>query len=155
VLEQALDDAEFEPPDTLVRQEMAYRLRRFEEQLKAAGLTLDQYLQSQSMTDEEIENDLRKQAERNVRAQLLLEEIGRRNELTVSEDELRQEVRYHAEVLRTDPAELEKQLSSGGRLAALAGDIIRRKALDLLVEKAEIKEETGSEHAEEPATEQE
>src|SRR5438270_3991910 len=107
-------------------------------------MTLDQYLQSQNLTEEQIETDLRQQAERNVRAQLILEEIGRREGFQVSEEELREEVRYHAETLRTDPAQLAKELGERGRLMGIAGDIIRRKALNLLVERAEVKDEDSS-----------
>jgi len=149
LLEQLLEEVEFTPPESLVRSEMAYRLQRFDEQLKQAGMTFDQYMESQEFTEEQVEQDLRRQAERNVRAQLILEDIGRREGLQVSEDELREEVRYHAESMRADPSELAKQLSEGGRLMALAGDIIRRKALNLLVEKADIKEEARDEQAEE------
>ncbi|HVL31957.1 MAG TPA: hypothetical protein VM600_00065, partial [Actinomycetota bacterium] len=66
-----------------------------------------------------------------------------------TEEELRDEVRYHAEVMRTDVATLAKQLGERGRLAALAGDIIRRKALNHVVEKADIKQEASSGEAEE------
>lgn len=145
ILEQVLDDVEVEAPDSLVQSEMAFRLQRLEEQLRAAGMTLDQYLQSQNLTEDQIEADLRQQAERNVRAQLILEEIGRREGFQVSEEELREEVRYHAETLRTDPGQLAKELGERGRLMAIAGDIIRRKALNLLVERAEVKDEDSSE----------
>src|SRR5438552_1409284 len=144
ILEQVLDDVEVEAPESLVQSEMAYRLQRLEEQLRAASLTLDQYLTSQNLTEELIEADLRAQTDRNVRAQLILEEVGRREGFQVSEDELREEVRYHAETLRTDPDQLAKELGERGRLMALAGDIIRRKALNLLVEKAEEKDEDSS-----------
>src|SRR5947207_2756007 len=141
ILEQVLDDVEVEAPESLVQSEMAYRLQRLEEQLRTAGLTLDQYLTSQNLTEEQIEADLRGQADRNVRAQLILEEVGRREGFQVSEEELREEVRYHAETLRTDPDQLAKELGERGRLMALAGDIIRRKALNQLVEQAEVKDE--------------
>ena len=144
ILEQVLDDVEVEAPESLVQSEMAYRLQRLEEQLRTAGLTLDQYLTSQNLTEEQIEADLRGQADRNVRAQLILEEVGRREGFQVSEEELREEVRYHAETLRTDPDQLAKELGERGRLMALAGDIIRRKALNLLVERAEVKDEDSS-----------
>lgn len=153
VLEQLLDEVEVEPPESMVVGEMAYRLQRFEEQLQQAGLTLDTYLQQQGFSEEQVEGDLRKQAERNVRAQLILEEIGRREGFKVTEDELREEVRHHAEAMRMEPADLAKQLSEGGRVLALAGDIIRRKALNLLVERAEIKEETAAD-ASAPASEE-
>ena len=154
VLQQILDDIEVEPPESMVVNEMAYRLQRFEEQLQQAGMTLDSYLESQGMTEEQIEKDLRTQAERNVRAQLILEEIGRREGFQVTEEELREEVRHHAEVLRTDPSDLQRQLAEGGRLLALAGDIIRRKALNLLVERADITEEGDTPAEAEPAPEE-
>jgi trigger factor len=108
-------------------------------------MTLDQYLASQNLTEEQIEKDLREQADRNVRAQLILEEVGRREGFQVSEEELRDEVRYHAEAMRTDPAQLAKELGERGRLMALAGDIVRRKALNLLVERAEVTDEDSPE----------
>lgn len=154
VLQQVLDDVEVDPPESMVVNEMAYRLQRLEEQLQQAGMTLDNYLESQGVTEEQIEKDLRSQAERNVRAQLILEEIGRREGFQVTEEELRDEVRYHAEVLRADPADLQRQLSEGGRLLALAGDIIRRKALNLLVERADINQEGESPASEQPAPEE-
>ena len=141
ILEQVLDDTEVEPPESLVQEEMAYRLRRFEESLRASGLTLDQYMNAQNMSEDKIEADLRSQSERNVRAQLILEEVGRMENFTVGEEELREEIRYQAEAMRADPAEIAKQLKDRGRLMALAGDIIRRKALSHLVSKAEVKDE--------------
>lgn len=145
ILEQVLDDVDVEAPESLVNQEMAYRLQRLEEQLQAAGLTIDDYIRQGGFTEDQIEADLRTQAERNVRAQLILEEVGRSQGFTVTEEELRDEVRYHAESLRADAAQLAKQLSDRGRLMALAGDIIRRKALNHLVERAEVKEEGPTE----------
>jgi trigger factor len=141
VLEQVLDDVEVDLPQSLVQDEMAYRIRRLDEQLRGGGLTLERYMEMQGITEEQLEADLRAQAERNVKAQLILEEIGKREGFTVSEDELREEVRFHAETLRMQPQDLAKQLDDRGRLLALAGDIIRRKALNHLVEKAEITQE--------------
>ena len=80
----------------------------------------------------------------------------------MTDAELDAELGRHAEALRTDPVELRKQLESKGRLGALAGDIIRRKALDLAVERADINYEdheagksaqTGTPLASEPAGE--
>jgi trigger factor len=151
VLEQALQDVEIEAPESLVNEEMVFRLRRMEEQLNAGGVTLEQYMQAQNISEEKLEQDLREQADRNVKAQLLLEEIGKKEGFTITEEELRDEVRYHAETLRTDPNQLAKQLQDRGRLTALAGDILRRKALNHLVEKAEITQEgaTGTESTQE------
>ena len=47
----------------------------------------------------------------------------------------------HAKAMGKESAELRSQLESTGRLGALGADIIRRKALDLIVQQADIKDE--------------
>jgi trigger factor len=149
VLETLVNAAEFEVPNALVEEEYTFRLQRFSEQLRAAGLSVDDYLQQTEQTEEQVESDLRVQAERNVRAQLLLEELGKKEGLTASDAELDEEIARHAAALNAEAAELRKQLESKGRLGALAGDIIRRKALDFVVERADVTYEDSNEAPEE------
>jgi trigger factor len=140
VLEKVVSDAGVAVPEALVNEEMSYRLSRFSDQLRRAGVSLDQYLERSGQTEEQIEADLRGQAERNVAAQLILEEVGKRESLTASDSEVASELDQHAQSLGRDAAEVRKSLESNGRLGALSADIIRRKALDLIVERADIKE---------------
>ncbi|HVL91546.1 MAG TPA: trigger factor [Actinomycetota bacterium] len=130
-------------PDAMVDEEVAYRLHRLSDQLRGAGVSLDDYLTSAEATEQEIEADIRKQAERSVSAQLILEEIARREELTVEEAELDEEIGRLAEASGENGPELRKRLEQAGRVGVVAGDILRRKALDLVVEKADIKEENA------------
>jgi trigger factor len=146
-LETLVGAAEFEVPNALVEEEYSFRLQRFSEQLQAAGLRLDDYLQQTNQEEAQVEADLKVQAERNVRAQLLLEEIGRAQQLSATDEEVEQEIQRHAQALRADASELRKQLESKGRLGALAGDIIRRKALDFVVERADVRYEDSDEAA--------
>lgn len=155
LLEQLVEATVLEPPESLARDEMAYRLQRLADELRRAGMTVDEYLQRSEQTEEQVEGDLRRQAENSVRAQLILEEIGRREGLEVSDGEVAEEVRRHAETMGQEPAELQAQLSQSGRLGVLAGDIIRRKALDFVVERAEIRSEDPPEPELEPEPEPE
>jgi trigger factor len=141
VLESVVKETGVVVPDALANEEMSYRLARFADQLRGAGISIQQYLESTGQSEEDIEGDLRAQADRNVSAQLILEEIGKREGLSASDDEVAEELAQHAKSLDKEPAELRAQLESGGRLGALAADIIRRKALDLIVERADIKDE--------------
>jgi hypothetical protein len=47
-----------------------------------------------------------------------------------------------AQAYDRDPKELAKQLDRSGQIVTLAGDIIRSKALDILVERADVTEES-------------
>ncbi len=142
LLEKVIEEASVPVPDALVNDELSYRVARFSDQLRQAGVTIDQYLERTGQSEEQITDDLKGQAERNVAAQLILDEVGRREELEASEEDLQAELLTHAQAMQKKPEELRENLASSGRLGALSADIIRRKALDLIVERAEVKEES-------------
>ena len=141
LLEKVVAEASVPVPDAMLNDELSFRAARFSDQLRSAGVTLEQFLERTGQTEEQITEDLRGQAERNVAAQLILDEVGSREELLASEEDLQAELLSHAQALQKEPEELRKSLESSGRLGALAADIIRRKALDLIVQRADIKDE--------------
>jgi trigger factor len=141
ILEKVVEQTSLVVPDALAKDEMSYRLARFADQLRASGISIEQYMGSTGQSESDIEGDLRAQAERNVSAQLILEEVGKREGLSASDDEVAAELAEHARSLGKEPEELRAQLESSGRMGALSADIIRRKALDLIVSKADIKDE--------------
>lgn len=144
ILDALVEQVPVVAPDSMVDEEVAYRLHRLSDQLREAGVTLDDYLASAETTEEEIEADVRKQADRSVSAQLILEEIARKEELQVDDDELDAEIGRLAEATGEKASEVRKRLEQAGRVGVVAGDILRRKALDLVAEKADIKEEDGA-----------
>jgi trigger factor len=145
VLEKVVAETGVVVPEAMLNDEMRYRLSRFAEQLRRAGITIQSYIEQTGQTEEQIESDLRTQAERNVAAQMILEEVGKREGLSASDEEVAEELEHHARSLGKEVDDLRGQLESGGRLGALSADIIRRKALDLIVERADIKDETHKE----------
>jgi trigger factor len=144
LLEQAVNDTDFAIPDSIVVREMAYRLERFEQQLKASGATLETYLAENNFTEEQVEADLRSQAERNVRAQMLLEQIAKNHDIQVTEDDLTNELAFRATAARLNEAQTKALFGDQDRVVAIAGDIVRRKALTYLVEQAGFSTGDGS-----------
>lgn len=129
-----------EAPDKLVESEFEHRLHHFEEDLSRAGLTMDDYGRQTELTELEIRRDIRAQAARSVKAELLLEEIARQQQFEVSEEELTREIGSAAARANQDPTELARNLVETGRVRTLAADIIRRKALDYVVEAVTVAE---------------
>lgn len=130
VLTALVDASELEPPEKLVESEFEHRLQHLEQDLQRAGLTLDAYGAQAQLTELEIRRDLRDQAARSVKAELLLEEIARDQEIDVSEEELGREISLAAAQAQRDPKEVAQNLVDSGRVGAVAADIMRRKALD-------------------------
>ncbi len=121
--------------DTL--DELQYRAKRFAQQLSLMGLPLERYLEGVETTEEQLEADLRAQAERAVKAQLVLEAVANAEGMQASEEEVSAEIRRQAERLGRDPEDVRKALG-GGRDSAIRGDILRSRALALLVENADV-----------------
>lgn len=128
-VEAFVDASDLEPPEKLVENEFEHRLHHVEDDLKRAGLTLAQYSEQIGSTELEVRSDMREQAQRSVKAELLLEEIARREEFEVTQEDLGREVALAAARSGRDPQEVAEQLIGEGRLSAVAADIMRRKAI--------------------------
>ncbi len=144
VLQELISRVDVDLPDRLVDAETEDRVRRAKERAERAGLTLDDLLESQGWDELRFRSDARDHAIRAVKADLVLEAVARQEGLTVTTEELNAAVADLARALGRDPKEIGKTLERTGQVAGLAGDIIRSKALDLLVESAKGIPEDGS-----------
>ena len=138
VLNAVVDAADLEPPEKLVESEFEHRLGHLEADLKDAGLTMNDYMQQVQLTELELRADVREQSARSVKAELLLEEVARTNELRVEQEDLSREIALLAARVQRDPKELAEEIVKSGRLGAVAADVIRRKALDWLTENVRV-----------------
>jgi trigger factor len=153
VLQALVDDVDVELPDSLIEGETEHRVRHAEQQATRYGLTLDQMLEIQGWDRDRLQQDSRDHAVRAIMSDLVLEAVARAESLDVTAEELGAEIGRMAQAYDRDPKELAKQLDRSGQVVTLAGDIIRSKALDILVERADITEESPETAAEpdEPA----
>ena len=154
VLDAMIDSIDVDIPQTLIDDETEHRVAHAKERAERAGLTLEEVLQAQGWDEDRLREDSRDHAIRAIKADLALEGVARAEKIEVDADDLGAEISSLAEAYGRDPKELAKQLERSGQIVTLAGDIIRGKALDLLVERAEIEPEQGDGPGddEEPAT---
>jgi trigger factor len=138
VLEAFVTAADLDPPERLVEAEFNHRLEHLEEDVKRAGMTVASFAEGSQTTELELRRDLRTGAARSVKAELLLEQVARDAEVDVTEEDIGREVAVASARTGTEPEELAKQLMSSGRLSSLAADIMRRKALDHVVEHVNV-----------------
>lgn len=132
-LNALVEASQLEPPAKLVESEFEHRMQHLEQDLQGHGLTLDSYGAQMHLTELEIRRDIRDQAAKSVKAELLLEEIAREQSIDVSEEELGREIAVAAAQAQRDPKEIAQNLVESGRVGAVAADIMRRKALDYVV----------------------
>jgi trigger factor len=152
VLQAMIERVDVDLPDSLVDHETEHRVRSANERAERAGVTLDQALGAQGWDELRFRSDARSHAIRAIKADLVLEAVARQEDLQVTAEEIGAEIAALAAALGRDPKEIAKTLDRSGQVVSLAGDIIRTKALDLLVEHAEVVPEGESPTAGEAPT---
>jgi len=144
VLQVLIDATQVELPESLVDDETEHRVRHARERAEQLGITLEQLLELQGLDELRFRADARSHATRAIVADLVLEGVARKEDLQVTAEEIGQEIGRLAQALGREPKEVAKSLDRSGQVVALAGDIIRSKALDVLVEHANVTPEDGA-----------
>jgi trigger factor len=152
VLQRLVDGVDVDLPDTLIDEETEHRVEHARERAERAGMTLDQLLELQGFDELRFRSDARAHATRAVKADLVLEAVARNEQLEVTAEELGTEIAQLAQVLGRDVKEVARSLERSGQVVSLAGDIIRSKALDILVEHADVTSGDGGSPTSEPAS---
>jgi trigger factor len=135
-VDAAVDTATVELPDELIAARALERWERVERQLAARGMNPDTYLQMQGKTREELLEESKPDAERELKREAVLAAIAAAEAIEVAEEELLEALAHTAEHERTTPEKLLARLRENGRDAMVREDIQVRKAIDLLAESA-------------------
>jgi trigger factor len=155
-LQAMIEKVDVELPDSLIEEETDHRVHHARDQAKRMGIGLEKMLELQGWDEARLREDSRQHAIRAIKSDLVLEGIARSASLEVTAEEIGAEIAVLAQAYGREPKAVAKDLERSGQVVTLAGDIIRSKALDLLVERADIEtvETDDAEHAPENATQE-
>jgi trigger factor len=145
VLETLLGLVEVPIPEHVLGDEVAYRKSQFEEQLAGAGLTKEVYAETEQRTPEEIDREIEDNAADAIKSQFVLDAIAKKEELSVDESDITDQIVRRAQQSGMRADEFAQQLVNAGQLGALMSDILRGKALALVLERAKISDASGRE----------
>jgi trigger factor len=135
-VEAAADAATVELPKQIVAARAAERWERLERQLEASGMSPDSFLQMQGKTREELLEESRPDAERELRREAVLAAVVEAEGIEASEEEMVEALAHAAEHERTTPEKLLARLRENSRDAVVREDIQVRKAVELIAESA-------------------
>ena len=134
LLSQLATRVTFPVPDALVEREIDRRLEEFARQLmqqridpRQAGIDWGQFREAQ-----------REPARASVASALVLDEIARRENLTVSNEDVDKEIEQFAVRSGRTPAAVRAQIEKDGGLGRLTGGLRREKAVDLALSRAKM-----------------
>jgi trigger factor len=135
-VDAAVDAATIDLPDDLVAARAAERLERLERRIAAQGMNPETFLQMQGKTREELLEESKPDAEKELKGEAVLAAIAEAEGIEVSEEEMVEALAHSAEHERTTPEKLLERLRENGRDALVSEDIRVRKAIDLIVDSA-------------------
>jgi len=142
-LEVLLERVTVPMPEHVLSDEVAYRKRTMEQQLQAAGITKEAYASMEGRSVDEIDTDIAESAEQAIRAQFVLDAIARKEELQVGEAELTDTIVRRAQQSGMRADQYAQQVVQSGQLGALMSEVLRGKALALVLERATITDASG------------
>ena len=135
VIEKVMENATVEIPEAMVERQIDSMVRNFEARLAQQGLKLADFIKYTGQDEKSFRNQYREQAEKSVRANLVLEAVENAENFEATEEEIDAEIAKFAGQVGQDVENLKKNLTEGDR-EYFKADVIRDKAVKFLCDNA-------------------
>lgn len=132
-----------EPPTALVDAEVERRVHDLGHRLEGQGVSLEQFLEATGQSAEELVAEVRQSAVPAVKADLALRAVAEAEELDATDEEMDAEIERLAQAYGTKVPRLRRELERTNQLPAVRSDLRKGKALEWLVEHAELVDDQG------------
>jgi len=136
LIEKAVAAAQVDIPPVMVENEIDLMLREFESRLRMQGMNLDLYYQFSGQTEDALKEQMKGDAEKRVRNNLVLEAIAKAEKIEATDADLDAELQKMAEQYQRTADEIRSLLSANGNLDGIKSDLTIRKAVEFLVEQS-------------------
>ena len=134
LLRKLVETHQFEVPQSFVDRQTNYRFEGVLRDMMSRGIDP----RTQQVDWEGAREEMKVQALEDVRATMLMERIAEAENITVSDEEVEEEIELMAQMSRQPKEQLRAALTKNGGERSIAQRLRNRKALDLLVENARI-----------------
>jgi trigger factor len=134
VVEKAAASAQVEIPDIMIDNETLQMVKEFENRLSTQGMNIEMYYQFTGQSDETLKAQMRDDAEKRVRNNLVLEAIAKAEGLEATEVDIAEELDKLAPAYQRTTLELHSILKQNGNLEDLKHDLVVKKAVNFLLE---------------------
>ncbi|MEG2643438.1 MAG: trigger factor, partial [Eubacterium sp.] len=135
VIEFAIENAELEVPDLMIEEEVDRSMESMEQQMKAQGISLDDYFKFTGSSREDFRENMKPDAEKNIKMELVLADIAEAEAMAVTEEEMDAEIKVYADAFNHE-FEAYKETVDDRMREYLDANIKRKKTVDFLVDAA-------------------
>ncbi len=144
-MRKLVDAHPLEMPQTLIEHQTNQRLESVVRDMMGRGIDP----RTRELNWEGVREQLKAQAEFDVKGSLLLERIADEENIEVTNEEIQSEIASIAEASRQAPEQVRAALTKQGGERSIADRLRNRKALDFIVQNANVRDEEWREEAEE------
>ncbi|MFQ3621188.1 MAG: trigger factor [Spirochaetales bacterium] len=143
LMEKVLEKSSLVVPQSMLQLELEHTWEHFLEQNRMKESVVLNLLKVQGKSKEDLFEEWKPQAEKSLKIRLLIEEMIRKEQIEVSEDEIEGQIKEQAERVSMKPEELRSYYEKNGYLDTLKHDIQEKKLFDRIL--ADTKIVRGSE----------
>ena len=129
VIKKAVENMTVEVNEEIVHEEIHRMINQYAEQLKMQGLSIEQYLEFTKSTMEDLENQMKPEAEMRVKERYLLEEVAEAEKIDVTDKEVEEDVERISSMYNLEKEEFIKMI---GGTEMVKYDVKMRKTLEFL-----------------------
>lgn len=137
IVEQVSNKIDIKIPDAVIERQVDNMLMDLGYNLQYQGLSIEHYLQMMGITGEDLREQMKADAVKTVRNELVLGKIGEQENIVATDEELNEEIQKTAEQFGQDFEKMKSGLKEQD-LKSIREGIIFRKTVDFLVENAQI-----------------
>lgn len=142
-IQKVINNSQMEIPDAMVNSQIDTMVDEFANRIGQQGLSVEQYMKFTSTTEEQLRDQMRPEAIWRIESSLVLEEVAKKEDIQVSEEDVNAEIAHMAEMYAMD-AEKFKEMLSDSQKVNMKRDIAIQRAADLIYEHA-VETEAASE----------
>ena len=137
LIEALIEKLEGESPEAMFVNETENFVRDFDNRLRSQGMEMSMYFKYTGMTLDGLREQMRPQAERQVKARLALETIAVLEGVVATEEEINEEYQRIADAYHLEVEQVKGMLDD----ASIIADLQVKKAMDIVKESAVVKAE--------------
>ena len=137
VIKAVVDASEADIPELMVNDTADNMVKEYAQRLKNQGIPFEQYMKITGQTVDQLRDSMKETAKRNILTNLVLEAVAAREELTVTEEKVNEQIDAMAEQYRMS-AETIREIMGEERIEEMKEDLKCQAAIDWLVSKAKL-----------------
>ena len=137
VVQKVVDNAQMDIPAPMVDEQVRNMIEDYARRLQSQGISFDQYLQFTGSTIEQLQEQMRPQAELRLRTRLVLEAVVAAEKIEPSDELVEAEIKKMSENYKMDVEQIKSIMGEAG-MAQMKADMAVQEAVDFLVAEAKL-----------------